>query len=186
MRIGYCVEGSTDRALLQGLKTRWCPHAQLVQGKFRGEFRRREMANACFELQSKGADLIVLLRDANDEAWREVAREDAKACGSAHQHMVVVGVCDRNVECWLVNDTQYAEKRIGCPAADFSKPDPKNAFNRAMGITALDSKEPEISEYVQFAPLDRWLSNKSFEDFYESLRLQSKRLDCKLENLRES
>ena len=36
MKIGYSVEGSTDRAVLQGLKQRWCPEAQLVEGRFRG------------------------------------------------------------------------------------------------------------------------------------------------------
>jgi len=186
MKIGYCVEGSTDRALLNGLKIRWCPDAELVEGRFRGELRPREYSKACLELQTKGADVIILLRDANDENWRAVAKKDLQACGSSYEHKMVVGVCHRNVECWLVADAQYAGIRTRRPEADFRVVNPKRVFDEAMQITARDRKEGKISEYVQQAPLACWLTNKSFEDFYEKLRLQSKRIGCQLENLRAS
>ena len=37
MKIAYCVEGTTDRAILRGLRDRWCPQAELVEGRFRGQ-----------------------------------------------------------------------------------------------------------------------------------------------------
>ena len=83
MKIGYSVEGSTDRALLEGLRRRWCPHAHSVEGRVRGRSgisQRREIPNTCRELVSKGADLIILLRDANEENWREVLNADIARC----------------------------------------------------------------------------------------------------------
>lgn len=66
MRIGFSVEGSTDAALLRGLRDRWCPEAELLAGNMRGTTRqsaRREIAKICVELKAKGVDVIVFLRD---------------------------------------------------------------------------------------------------------------------------
>ena len=63
MKIGYSVEGSTDRAVIMGLKHRWCPKAERpIEGGFRGTSglsRFRELPKICVELMSKGVDLIV-------------------------------------------------------------------------------------------------------------------------------
>jgi hypothetical protein len=62
MIIGYCVEGSTDRAFINGLKERWCEKATLIEGHFRGSThlsQRREIAKICHELNSKEADLLL-------------------------------------------------------------------------------------------------------------------------------
>jgi len=103
MKIGYSVEGSTDRALLLGLKRRWCRDAELIPGQFRGtsgQSQRREIPNTCIELSAKGADVIVFLRDANAEDWREVLKSDEARCRTEHRHIVVFGVCARNIECY--------------------------------------------------------------------------------------
>lgn len=189
MRIGYSVEGSTDRALLNGLQQRWCPAATLVEGRFRGTSgisQTREIPNTCIELQSKGADMIVFLRDANNEPWRDVLKAEHTRCRSDHQHLTIFGVCDRNIECWISADADWIGERTGRPAAEFRIPDPKNAFNAAMRITGFDRRELEISKLVAEAPLRNWLSNQSFESFYEALRSFAKLNNCDLENLREN
>ena len=115
MKVGYCVEGRTDQWCLHGLRQRWerwCPAIQLVEGRYRGAFKRREIPRVCFELRSKGVDLIVLLRDANDESWRDVAGADRAACKPEDEHLAVVGVCDRNVECWLVADRLVLNRTV--------------------------------------------------------------------------
>ncbi len=185
MKVGFCVEGSTDKWLLHGLRARWCPNVEMIQGRYRGSFRRREIPNACLELRTKGADLIILLRDANDENWRDVARCDRDACKLEDEHVVVVGVCDRNVECWLVADPQYAAQKTGLPEHDFRVEDPKKVFTRAMGITRLDDKCDDLIAYVVSAPLHRWLSNDAFKTFYGQLWQKSKQFNCSLENLME-
>lgn len=191
MRIGYSVEGSTDRALLRGLQQRWCPAAQLVEGSFRGasrQSRRREVPKICLELSTKGADTVVFLSDSNDDdpnAWRAVLQAEQGRVPTQYAHLVVVGVCQRNVECWLCADADWTAKRTGRSAADFRISDPKGPFEEAMGISARDRKEEEIAALVREAPLWNWLANASFEHFYDKLWRESKQRDCQVENLRE-
>jgi hypothetical protein len=186
MKIGYCVEGSTDRAVLCGLKERWCPHAQLIQGAFRGTSglsQRREIPKVCIELAAKGAEVIVFLRDANNEQWRQVLVAYEGDCRPEHRHIAVFGVCERNVECWLCADAEWIAKETHGEAAAFRVDDPKSAFAGAMGITGFDKKEQEIASLVQRAPLKNWLSNPSFKEFYDRLRAKSKERGCRIENL---
>jgi hypothetical protein len=189
MKIGYCVEGSTDRAVLRGLNQRWCPHAQLIEGSFRGTTglsQRREIPKVCIELIAKGVELIVFLRDANNEDWREVLRAYEGGCRTEHQHVAVFAVCDRNIECWLCADADWLAKETQHEAAVFRVDDPKSAFARARGIMGSDKKESEITALVQRAPLKKWLSNRSFREFYDRVRAKSKEQGCKIENLLES
>jgi hypothetical protein len=186
MRVGYCVEGNSDKWLLHGLRNRWCPGVELVQGHIRGAFTRREIPKACAELRTKGVDVIILLRDANDEPWRDVANGDQKACSAEDAHLLVIGVCDRNVECWFVADRQYAATETGLEISALQTNDPKAIFNRTMGITRLDDQQEKLISYVMRAPLHSWLGNRSFEHFYDQLRVKSNEFNCRLENLRES
>ncbi len=80
MKIAFCVEGGADRAILKGLRDRWCPQAELVEGRFRGQPPRSQISKECKVLSAKGADLIIFLRDANLENWREVLRADGAKC----------------------------------------------------------------------------------------------------------
>jgi hypothetical protein len=190
MKIGYCVEGSTDRAFLEGLRQRWCPQAVLIEGQFRGmsgERQHHEIPKVCVELIAKGAELIVFLRDANTEHtdWREVLMAYEEDCKLEHKHLTIFSVCDRNVECWLCADADWIAKETGRRPDEFRAPDPKDRFEEAMGITRLDKKEEEIAAMIQRAPLRNWLTNRSFEEFYERIRTKSKETGCKIENLRE-
>jgi hypothetical protein len=189
MKVGYSVEGSTDRAVLQGLQQRWCPDARLVEGRFRGTSglsQHREIPRTCIELVAKGVDLIVFLRDANDESWRDVLKADEERCRLDHKLLSIFGVCDRNVECWLCADADWIGKKTGREAGEFRVSDPKKPFEEAMGITRADKKEEEIAAMVQQAPLKNWLSNRSFGEFYERIWDKSKARGCQIENLRES
>lgn len=189
MKIGYSVEGSTDRALLRGLRERWCPEAELLEGRFRGtsgQSQRREIPKTCIELCSKGVDLVIFLRDSNAERWRDVVRADEARCRPEHQHVAIFGVCARNVECWLCADARWIAQHTGRPADEFRDDDPKGGFGSAIGITAFDRKEDEIADLVREAPLARWLTNQSWEHFYDQLWQKSKHHACKIENLHEN
>jgi hypothetical protein len=189
MKIGYSVEGSTDRALLRGLSERWCPGAELIEGTFRGTSgvsQRREIPNTCVELNTKGVDVVIFLRDANNEKWADVLKADKDRCPQPYEHLAVFGVCDRNVECWFCNDRDWIANKTGRSAAEFNLADPKDIFESALRITGLDKKEEEIAALAKEAPLHNWLGNRSFEHFYDQLRGISQRLQCRIDNLRES
>lgn len=186
MKIGYSVEGSTDRAILAGLKNRWCPAAELVEGKFRGQTRtsrRREIPKICEELSEKKSDFIVFLTDANEGPWREVLRAEEERCPADYQHLAVFGICLRNSECWLSTDANYIANHFARNAAEFRVEDPKGIVEACFGVTRFDKKEDEIARFVSSAPLRHWLQNPSFEDFYEKLRGKSRELGCQIQNL---
>jgi hypothetical protein len=188
MKIGYSVEGSTDRAIITGLRDRWCPQAELVEGRFRGQThtsRHREIPKICLELSSKSADLIVFLTDANVNPWREVQKGDSDKCHPQFKHLSVFGVCLRNAECWLATDPGHLASVSGRNEVDFRVPDPKSIVESAFGVTGTDKQEPTIAKFVSTAPLHHWLSNPSFKDFFDQLRQKSKELGCKIENLRD-
>ena len=187
MRIAFCVEGSADRAILRGLRDRWCPQAELVEGRFRGQLPRSQIAKECRMLSAKGVDLIIFLRDANLEDWRDVLRADEAKCPQESRHLAVFGVCDRNAECWLAADADHLSSRIGRPRHELQSQDPSPFVKAGFGMVGFDKeqKEPEVASYVASAPLSNWLTNKSFENFYDQLWQRSKEFRCQIENLRD-
>jgi len=189
MTIGFSVQGSTDRALLHGLRTRWCPNAGLIQGPFRGstqESLRREYRKICEQFVEQNVEVMVFLTDADTEPWREVQRNERSRFPAEHLPHAVHGVADRNVECWICADPQWLARELGAGPEQFQCENPKRAFERVLGISRDDSKEAEIAALVSKAPLHRWLIEPSFEDLYEQLRDQSQQLGCCVENLRDS
>lgn len=110
MKIGYCVEGSTDRGFVKGLADRWCPQAELIEGRFRGSTGlrlRAEIPKICIELSAKGCDVFFFLTDANDAVWTEVVKQQRKRVPAQFKHCTVSGVADRNIESWLCTDKEW-------------------------------------------------------------------------------
>jgi hypothetical protein len=186
MKIAYCVEGSADRAILRGLRDRWCPQAELIEGRFRGTLPRSQIQKECKILTQQGADLIVFLRDANTEDWRDVLKADETKCPAEYRHRVVFGVCAKNAECWLARAPDHLCQSKGCSRAELAAPDPSPAVKKVFGLVGFDKKqhEPAVADYVRTAPLTLWLQDKSFEHFYEQFWDQSKTHGCTIENLR--
>ncbi|MFH1117089.1 MAG: hypothetical protein V1792_24490, partial [Pseudomonadota bacterium] len=76
--------------------------------------------------------------------------------------------------------------RTNLPPTEFMVDDPKRVFESAMQITTFEKREDDIASLVREAPLHRWLSNRSFEAFYDALWRKSKSFACRIENLRDS
>ncbi len=188
MMIGFSVQGSTDRALVRGLKDRWCPSAGLIEGSFRGTTRqslRREYQKICDELAAKGATAMIFITDGDGADWRTVLRNERQRFPQGRLIQSVHGVADRNIECWICADPAWLAQQVGENALIFRTVDPKQAFERALGINRDDKKEDEIADLVRRAPVRSWLSNASFEDFYERIRDLSQLLGCEIQNERE-
>ena len=192
MRIGYAVQGSTDRAFLYGLKERWCEDAEMVEGAFRGSTGlslRRELAKICDDLFGRGCDVIVFLSDSDVDDWRDIQRREVSKLPDSIRPFAVYGMADRNIECWLCADPHYIAQETGWEAGDFSVDDPKGAFESAMHVSRDDKQESKIAALVRNAPTDvlkHWLQHsRSFEDFYDQLWAVSRQRECDLANLRE-
>lgn len=189
MKIGYSLEGSTDRAFVTGLRDRWCPHAELVEGYFRGATalsQRREIPKTCEALIQKGVDVIVFLIDGNGVDWKTVKNDVVKCVLADHQHIVLIGIPDRNIECWLCCDATYASKELGIEAEQLNTDDPKGVFEGALGISRDEKQEQKITQLVKRAPVKNWLNNRSFENFYEDVLKFSQRKGCDVMNERQN
>jgi hypothetical protein len=90
------------------------------------------MPKICVELRSKGADIMVFLTDANDRNWREVKREE-QGWIPEHTDISLVGVADRNVECWVATDAVCLADKTGIRPEDLRVADPQSVFGRGLG-----------------------------------------------------
>ena len=100
MTIGYYVQGHTDEAVVWGLARRWCPDAVLARGRFRGSSKesfRRELRKSLTDLAGhKACDVVVVLTDADVNAWREVKAREMAKIPDEYGHLILFGVADRN------------------------------------------------------------------------------------------
>jgi hypothetical protein len=188
VKIGFSVQGSTDRALIRGLANRWCPQAELIEGSFRGSTNlslRREYSKIAEEFVAKGVDVMVFLTDCDNSDWRQIQRNERGKFPEERRDLAIHGVADRNIESWLSLDAAWLAHELGVEVATFRVEDAKDAFEKAIGISRDDKKEAEIASLVERGPLQNWIDDASFDDFYLQIRAMSQRLDCQIENLRD-
>jgi hypothetical protein len=182
MKIGYKVEGKTDVGFLQGLKKRWCPHAELVEerSRFTG-LKKAEIRKLCVSLDTKGCDYWVFLNDAdtNDEAeWRRQLTEFRNAIPDEYRHRVIIGLSMRTIECWLCADADWIAGKTGRQPNEFRVRDPKGVLEGTL-------ENLEISDLVKEAPLRNWYRNSaSFKEFYDNIFAFSRNATCQIENIR--
>jgi hypothetical protein len=184
VKIGYLVEGSTDRAVVRALAARLCPKAQLVEGAFRGSLkgsgRKRELPKACAALREMGADVIVDLNDANEMAWHQRRDQERAWTPPELHHLVVIGAPKPNVEAWLVADAAHFERTTGQSCRPAPQ-DPKALVERAFAVTGGDRKEDEIAAFVRAADLEAWSADASFGGFMAEARDKAVGLGCALD-----
>jgi hypothetical protein len=184
VRIGYIVQGPTDRAFLSGLRDRWCPGAELRMIGLRGtQLRPRDYPKVCAEAILKGDNFIVILTDSDVGDWEAIREREMTYLSGLCELDYIVGVCARNVESWLCADTEDAARQLGWPAEAFDVDDPKPVFEKAIGITRDDNKVDEIAAMVRNAPpLKRAFSNRAYKRFYEDARDIAQRRGCPMRN----
>lgn len=195
MKIGYYVQGDTDEAVVWGLAKRWCPNAELEEGRFRGSSKesfRREIANSLRDLKSdKRCDILVFLTDADANPWRDVKRRESDRIPEDCQHLTLFGVADRNIECWLAIDRGALARELKCRVEEIPTDDPSDFIKRHFGLPGSnkldkDDAKARIRDYVTEAPLRTWIRNSdSFEDFYEQARRWAAQNECSIRNERE-
>ncbi|HBO42769.1 MAG TPA: hypothetical protein DD670_02285 [Planctomycetaceae bacterium] len=192
MRIGYYVQGAADEAFVHGLAKRWCPQAELAQGKFRGRSReshRREIKNALIDLRDNHrCDVLVVLTDSDTASWREVKQREWKRVPKECEDLTVFGVAERNIECWLAIDRHMLASELGCDPNDIPSEDPSGFVKRCLGIgerdTMRDEAKRRIQDFMATPPrLKTWIEGSpSFKDFYNDIRLLGSRRGCQIVN----
>jgi len=193
MKIGYYVQGAMDEAFIQGLAKRWCPDAQLADGRFRGssgESFRREIRKALLDLRDdKSCDIVVILTDSDVNPWRDVKRREAAKIPPICQHQCAFGVAERNVECWLSIDRHQLVAYLQCLPGDIPDDDPSGFVKRRFGMGMRDeerkSAQQRVCEFVAAANLKTWIDGSpSFADFYDDVWRLATQNRCHMPNER--
>ena len=196
MRIGYYVQGAMDESVVRGLAKRWCPDAELAEGRFRGssgESFRREIHRTLMGLKDgKECDVLVVLTDADANPWRAVKTRESSRIPKDCEHLTLFGVADRNIECWLAIDRGALASELGCCVEEIPvlPKDPsgfvKGGFDRRARNRGQDVQEC-VSDYVERASLRSWIEGSdSFGDFYEDARSLALLTKCPFPNERET
>ena len=196
MKLGYHVQGAADEAFVYGLAERWCPGAELAPGKFRGRSKtslRREIKNDLHDLRDNGqCDVLIVLTDSDTRpSWRDVKQEDWRRVPDDCRHMCVLGVAERNIECWLAIDRSALAKELGCAPHEIPTDNPAGFVKRRFGLGERDDAREDakrrVSRFVADAPLKSWIERSdSFEDFYQDAKALGTRIRCDMPNERES
>ena len=190
MKIGYYVQGDVGEAIVRGLAARWCPAAELVEGRFRGSSRasfRREIRKSLWELKdAKACDVLVVLTDADTSHWREVKTRESGRVPDDCRYMTVLGVADRNAECWLATDRDGLAMVLQCRVEDIPDGDPSGFVKRGFGFTDRTTREDartRVRNYVAQAELKSWIEGSdSFGNFYGDVRRLAQRTECPFPN----
>ncbi len=196
MTIGYLVEGTNDDGFVRGLAARYCPHAKLVSGRYRGSTGtsiRRELKRSMTGLfgGESRCDYVVVLRDANKENWKTVLKRETEVIPKEYRHAVLMGVASENIEDWLAADRAALAKALGCNEAEMPLERlagwVKHQFQALAARTSPTSPvSSRVAQFVSKAPLREWLRNsESFNQFWDDVFQFSKRVDgCDIPNER--
>ena len=189
MRIGYYVQGAMDEAVVHGLTRRWCPNAELAEGRFRGssgESFRREIRKSLMDLKDKECDFLVVLTDADADRWQEVKRREWEKVPQDCRHLTLFGVADRNIECWLAIDRPALANVFGCGIDDIPEGDPSGFVKRRFGLTGRDRMREgreRVRDFVVETSLRTWIEGSdSFSDFYDAARSLASQNECPFPN----
>ena len=194
MKIGYYVQGAMDEAFVWGLAKRWCPHAGLAVGAFRGSSRvsfRREIEKALLDLHdAKGCDVLVVLTDSDANPWREVRQREFAEVPTTCQHLCIFGVAERNVECWLAIDRRQLAAQLGCQPHEIPTDDPSGFVKRRFRMGERDEEKEaakaRVREFVASVRVKPWIDGSdSFASFYDDAHRLSVQLECQMPNERD-
>ena len=195
MRVGYYVQGAADEASVWGLVERWCPHAQIAEGRFRGSSRtsfRREIERALWDLRDdKRCDVLVVLTDSDVAPWREIKQREWNRVPEDCRHLCVYGVAERNIECWLAIDRTALANELGCGPVEIPSGDPAGFVKRRFGLgerdTARDDAKDRIKQFVCRVSMKPWIDeSESFRTFYTDCRGLAARIRCEMPNEMEN
>lgn len=180
MKIGCHIEGIADRCFVEGLLARYCQHAELIEPIRRGGRKgkklrlRHDIRQAVVELRAKRADYIVILTDADNQKWRDKKNKELDHVPDDAKHIVIFGVPERNIECWIACDRRGLATFLQCSETDIPNDNPKSFVGRSFNLTERDDTRrrgcSRLRDYVRKANLDIWLrKSTSFADFWDQI-----------------
>lgn len=189
-------QGPNDLGFLEGFRKILNCEAKLLDYETsralrqRGSFTRRKDAARIWE-ERGDIDLIIRLTDSDQNQPQRARIDEMSRWPSEARDMLIVGVCNRDIEHWLLLDAHYLGKRL-----DFDSKDLPVDRVGLSGFVKSKIKEKAIAhnykdfvaKLVEDAPSETirlWLRDAAFADFYDECRRVAKKHDCPIPNLRE-
>ena len=188
LRIGCFVEDDIHRAVVEGLLDRWCPAAELVSLMFRGNKAKclrpdvRLALSVCFN--NDLCDYVVWVTDADDRGWHRKRNEELDRCPDGWKNYILIGVPDRNVECWLALNRSAIAELCNCEQDKIPRDDPSGFIQRRLHTGERDDEGRQgreaIKEFVSHVGLKQWLDDHSFDSFYTDVRAKANEHGCSI------
>ena len=129
---------------------------------------------------------MVVLTDADGNPWRRIKTRESARIGDEFKHLIVFGVADRNIECWLAINREALAVALECAVDDIPEVDPSEFIKRRWGLSDRDRRvaaKAHVCDYVAQAPLKSWVEgSESFEDFYRDARRFAQQSRCAFPN----
>ncbi len=167
-----------------GLAARWCPHAQIETGEFRGHSTRRKQLLAEYVrlLERGGCVCAAILLDADEDTWTEKVSNERSKLPAPYAEVTVIGAPARNIECWVSADVDDFCKVTGANRQELEAAhgrDPKGVVRQALRRAAGQRDVHDyVVRFVAGAPLRAWLSMSCFAAFYRQCKELAARLQC--------
>ena len=104
--------------------------------------------------------------------------------------MCILGVAERNIECWLAANRAALATEFGCPPDEIPADDPSGFVKRRFGLTGRDPgrevAKDRVKQFILTVSIKRWIEeSESFAAFYDDARTLSAQLKCDLPNERD-
>lgn len=195
-KILVVTQGYSEVGFLTGLRDRLNCRAEIVSCsrlpllRQRGSYTRRQDAELIArEFRAQGADLLVRLTDGDTTRPAEVARAEQEKWPENVRAEMICGVCDRDVEHWLVLDRQHAAEALGLDRLPSDRVDLSGVVKGRLSDKRAGGRtlEQVVADFVRNLPGEvfrRWLNNPAFSEFYDQCRAAARRHDCETPNER--
>ncbi|MGQ9651617.1 MAG: hypothetical protein ACUVXJ_16035 [Phycisphaerae bacterium] len=189
-------QGPNDLGFLEGLCDCLGCRAELVDYRKdpglrqRGTYTKKRDAKLIWQ-RFRNVDLIVRLTDGDTNRPREARRTEEQYWPEEARSLLIVGVCDRDLEHWLCLDPGYVGRVLDFDPGQLP-PDreARSGFiKRRIRLACPDGDYRKfVRRIVSDAPsetLKRWLANGAFAEFYEQCRDAARQHCCVVANLRD-
>lgn len=189
-RIAVIAQGPNDVGFLHGLKDRLRCDAEIVDYSTVPILRRRNKYTPPKEMRLilrhvKDTDLLVRLTDADKDRWQEVTRREAGCFSQQFAGRFICGVCDRDVENWMLLHKPYAARVLHFQPEDIpSDRADRSRFVKSKISSILGGQRDHIgfvARFVREAPADAfaiWLKDPAFSRFYDECVAAARQVDC--------
>lgn len=125
------------------------------------------------------------MTDADEEGWHKKRNGEKQEFSSEQwRDFVLVGVPDRNAECWLALNRSAIAELCNCEQDEIPREDPSGFIQKRLHTRERNDEgrkgREAIRDFVSSISLRLWLDDPSFRDFYSDVRARANEHGCSI------